>query len=803
MLGMRLGAALSIASLFAALPPPARAAEIPPARLCRIAVVKDGASVYFDELTRLIQKELAILTGDACRLVFRDDPEFNAGWQPQNIPAILDRALADPEVDLVLAAGILAAQAAARPDRVLPKPVISGFVQDPDAAGLPYNTNGFSTKTNFNFVVVPLRSLRDLEVFHELTSFTNLAVVADEIIAANLDNVAGQIREAAEHFQAGITLVPAADSAAAVIGRIGPETDAVYLTPALRMPAPEWQALIAGLNRRKLPTFSLMGHADVELGALAGISPEGSDRLARRIALNIQQILDGVPPEQLPVAMPVDEKLVINEATARAIGYSPSIAVMTAHEFIGRQKARTGGTPLNMSTVLTMALANNVNLAIKQAELDGSRQERNQALSSLLPQANGYGEYSRIDRDRAEASLGLQARAETRAGIQFTQELYNDPLISQYRAARQNYAGMRADFEDTRLDVLAEAAAAFLNFLQTEALLQIEDDNLRLTQSNLEAAQARRQAGTAGPEEVFRWQAQAATQKARVITAAADVDRARVSLNQILGVNLTCQWQTAPILPGAADFHLLGGRLDKLLTDQDSLEDFETFVVHYGRAHAPILQSLDRAIAAQQIMLSQAQRRFFLPDLSAGFNYGHVFDRELPDSAATGAAGSGPTADDDEWTFALQANLPFFESGRQVFTVKRARAQLEQLRQTRKRADQLTERNIRSVMYALTSSYPNLQLQQTAADFSRRNLEVIRDKYARGAVSILDLLDAQNQSFTANQNATLAVYGYLRDVYDLQRAIAWFEWTGSEAEKDAWVREFAAFRKAGDQRRRH
>ncbi len=780
---------LLAATLTFALRSPVRAADSPPRPLCRIAVVRDGPSDYFDTLARLVSQELEILAGDEYRFEFRAGPEFNAGWNAQNAPAMLDRALADPEVDLVLAAGILAAQAAARPERALPKPVISGFVQDPDAAGLPYSTNGYSTKTNFNFVVVPLRSLRDLEVFRRLTPFTNLAVIADGIIAEHLDNIAGQIREAAEHFEAAIKLVPAGDNAAEVLERLDPGADAVYLTPALRMPREEWRALIAGLNRRKLPTFSLMGYADVEAGALAGLSPEGSERLARRIALNIQQVLEGVPPEQLPVAMPVEEKLVINEATAQAIGFSPSIAAMTRHDFIGRQQAR--GAPLNMPAVLALALANNVNLAIKQAELDGNRQERNQALSGLLPQAEGYGEYTRIDRDRAAGSMGMQARAETRAGIQFSQELYNDPLISQYRAARQSYAGMQAALEDTRLDVMAEAAESFLHYLQTEALLRIEDDNLQLTQSNLESAQARRQAGTAGPEEVFRWQAQAATQKARVIAASVDVDRARINLNQILGVDLTCQWQTDPIQPGAPGFFLLGGRLHDLLTDQDSLEDFEAFIVHYGRSHSPLLASLDRSIEAQRILAAQARRRFVLPDFSAGFNFGHVFDQDFEGETMPGASS---TADDDEWTFQLQARLPLFESGRQVFTVKRAQAQLGQLRRTRQRADQLTERNIRGALYAIFGSYPNMQLQETAADYSRRNLDVIREKYSRGTVSILDLLDAQNQSFTASQNAALAVYGFLQDIYNLQRAISWFEFSRSQAEKEAWVGQFTAFR---------
>jgi outer membrane protein TolC len=74
---------------------------------------------------------------------------------------------------------------------------------------------------------------------------------------------------------------------------------------------------------------------------------------------------------------------------------------------------------------------------------------------------------------------------------------------------------------------------------------------------------------------------------------------------------------------------------------------------------------------------------------------------------------------------------------------------------------------------------------------------VTQDKYARGLVSILNLLDAQNQAFVANQNATIAVYTYLTDIINMQRAISWFEIEQSEAAKDRGFRIFSAFLDSG------
>jgi hypothetical protein len=144
-----------------------------------IGVVMDGECRYFEQLLALVKQELAVLMEDERPVVFKMDPAFNAGWDLDKVNPALDAALQDPEVDLVYANGILVAQAAAQPMRKLNKPVISGFAQDPDAVGLPYGKDGRSTKKNYNFVIVPLRSSRDLEVFHQLVPFKHLVVLMD------------------------------------------------------------------------------------------------------------------------------------------------------------------------------------------------------------------------------------------------------------------------------------------------------------------------------------------------------------------------------------------------------------------------------------------------------------------------------------------------------------------------------------------------------------------------------------------------------------------------------------------------
>jgi outer membrane protein TolC len=50
---------------------------------------------------------------------------------------------------------------------------------------------------------------------------------------------------------------------------------------------------------------------------------------------------------------------------------------------------------------------------------------------------------------------------------------------------------------------------------------------------------------------------------------------------------------------------------------------------------------------------------------------------------------------------------------------------------------------------------------------------------------VTDLLEAQTNAFTAEQNAASTVYRFLIDLVDFQRAIAWFEDERSPEEQEA------------------
>ena len=88
---------------------------------------------------------------------------------------------------------------------------------------------------------------------------------------------------------------------------------------------------------------------------------------------------------------------------------------------------------------------------------------------------------------------------------------------------------------------------------------------------------------------------------------------------------------------------------------------------------------------------------------------------------------------------------------------------------------QLVEQRIRTSLSQLDNSINSIDHTRDAAEASRKNLEVVQDKYSQGLVNVTDLLEAQNQSFQADQNEAVAKYKFLLDLVEFQRSISWFE----------------------------
>jgi outer membrane protein TolC len=294
-----------------------------------------------------------------------------------------------------------------------------------------------------------------------------------------------------------------------------------------------------------------------------------------------------------------------------------------------------------------------------------------------------------------------------------------------------------------------------------------------------------------GPGEVYRWESQLASNRKAVVDAQALRNTAEIVLNRLLHRPIEEHFLT--LEEGLDDY--LGiiddERLQEYMGNKWSFRNFRDFAVGEALALAPELRALDAALAAQRRALTSAGRAFWLPSLALQGELTTTLDESgagadanlsslFPPQMASGV----PSSDDVNWNVAISASLPLFSGGARFARRSRAGYELDQLTLQREALAERIEQRVRSALHIAGASRAAVGFSASAAEAARKNLELVADAYSRGVVSILDLLDAQNAALVADLQAANAVFQFLIDFMEVQRAAGKFYSLAPQEEVD-------------------
>jgi len=741
-----------------------------------IAIVRDGPTSDV-AITKLIEPELLHLLGDDYTFNFVEAPQFNAQWDPDNYRSVLVNALNDETVDIILGIGAMVTQEAASDDLVLTKPFVSATLLTGDVPPLPFSMDDHSQKENLSLLILPTANDKDMEAFSKLIHFDTLhfGVPIEEL--NNLRNFSSKIENYSKQIGVAIILVPISKDIKKTIGEIPLNSQAFYYLRTPRQSPSERKELTDSLISRKIPVFSGMGLEDIELGVFATNKPNMHQEVARRSAINLFRLIRGEKASGLPVFLISDFKLIINGKTAAKIGYYPDYDTRVSATILYREYLEGDVKEINLKQALNLAAEGNTSLSISSSEVQTSLQESRVARGFMFPQLGLNADYSHVGWTQFNQ---LVPENFAQFGVGISQMVFDDEVISNFSSAGSQYEAAEFRYESDKLDIYLQAAQAYLNYVQARLFHQVELDNLRLTESNLEIAQMRVDVGQAGRDEVYRWTTELENRKGAVLSAEAVIEATRITLNQVLGLNQNINWSPEEIELKPGEFYFLKGNFDNIFENQTNLTTFREFSIKSSMENSPELQFLYKSIEAQEIQIGQEKRSFFLPKIYADFVYGNNFWQN-PDV---------PALDESGFTFGLTARLPIFEGTSKIYRIQREESVRNELTNTVLLTEELLEQRTRTSIRNLESSFPNISLRKNAAENAKLNLDVVKEKYANGIASITDLLEAQNANFISDQNSISAVYKFLRDLVQYQRSISFFEDTKTQEEKDDFLLKF-------------
>ena len=752
----------------------------------KVTLISEARNEGSQVLESLVKTEIEALLGNKYDLSFQ---VRNPPVELVQIEAAIEQAYQEP-ADAVIGLGLNVCNQLSK-KTTFEIPTILSFILDTELQEIPLTDEGTCGQTNLTYIQSPFDIKRDLKSLYDIKPFKELGILeVSTLDEGEFDSFFGKALDFTDAKYHEITL-NANENAASILAKIPESVDAVYALPLFNaIPDAEQTILFDQLAKRGIPVFSFLSDPALKLGAYAAYETDGNlQRIPRRVAINLMKIADGLPAAELPVEMDhFTENMVINMEAVKKTKHYPSWDLLAKAVMLNVNKiAEEDGQLLNLRSAVAEGLQNNLGLRIATKEVQIVERDVAIAKSNYLPQIDASATFLAVDENTVNTSFGTRGYYNTSATANLTQLILSEPAIANIAIQKLLLESEQAVLDQNQLDLIQDVVDSYLGILQSEALVQLRNENVNVTRKNYDIAQAKEQVGYSGTSDVYRWQSELALDNVDLNTSQAQLQQARFAMNALLNRSIKQPFKPADIDLRDSILLVMDSRMFPLINNPGDLEVFADFLVEEAFRNLPELAQLRAAKDAQERSLLSQNRAFFLPTLAFSAQYEYPIDNSgYPENIM-------PLEIKPTYNGAFSLQLPIFQG----YSRKRQRDQtmigIFQIDDQLANLKNNLELQVRSNLEVAGASFSNLELSREAATAAGKNFEIAQNNYEQGLLNITSLIDAQNAALSANINATNAAYTFMSDFMAVERAIGYYHFLAVPQEQDAFFQRFIQF----------
>lgn len=378
--------------------------------------------------------------------------------------------------------------------------------------------------------------------------------------------------------------------------------------------------------------------------------------------------------------------------------------------------------------VVGLALEGNRSLRASVAAVERARAQAGLASAARLPALDGTASASRQrSGGDVSGSSGLSL------GVSAWEIDLFDRLGSLEGAALARYLGQQETQRSARLSLVAEVATAWLALAAEQQRLRLAEAVRDSQQRTLALTERQYQLGAASGLDRARAQTAFEAARGEVARSQAAVQQARLALELLAGQPL------APaLLPSPGP--LPSGAAQAPAAAVTALPDLPPGLPAEVLLQRPDLRAAEQALDA------------------AAYNVGAARAARFPRLTLTGSAGTR-SADLDGligggslvWSLLPSLQLPLFDAGARQAQVEANEATRREALAQYEAALQAAFREVADALAVRDSLAERLAAQQAQVDAAERSAALAEQRYRLGAISQLELLDAQRQLTSAQQ----------------------------------------------------
>ena len=401
---------------------------------------------------------------------------------------------------------------------------------------------------------------------------------------------------------------------------------------------------------------------------------------------------------------------------------------------------------LSIEDALDRGLKYNLGLYLSERTTDQARAARLRALSELLPVVNGSFSES-------ENKINLKAFGFTFPGFPSSVGPFSltelqgvgswTPLnlhyINSLHAASQDVKSSEFTYRDARDTVVLAVGANYLLTIAQESRVTAAEAELKAAQALYQLAVDQENAGLAPQIDTLRARVQLQTQQSLLIQAQNDLEKQRISLARVIG------------LPVEQKFELVNRVPYEPLPEAETENAYDRAL----QTRPDYQAALASLRAAQYSLQSAGQQR--LPSIGFSGNYGVL--------------GFNPATMAPAWTAAATLAIPIFQGERIESDVQRARAVLKQRQAQVDNLRGAIDQQIQNALLDLKAAAEQVEVAKTGLDYAQQTLAQSQDRFAAGVTNNVEVIQAQQQLASANEQYIGSLYAHNIAKVLLARAI--------------------------------
>jgi outer membrane protein TolC len=281
--------------------------------------------------------------------------------------------------------------------------------------------------------------------------------------------------------------------------------------------------------------------------------------------------------------------------------------------------------------------------------------------------------------------------------------------------------------------------ANYLLTIANESRVTSAEAELKAAQALYQLAVDQEDAGIAPQIDTLRARVQLQTQQSILIQAQNDLEKQRIALARVIGLPVRQKFRLADRLPYQP--------LPEAATENAYERALQT-----RPDYQAALASLRAAQYSQQ---SAWQQR--LPSIGFTGDYGVI--------------GFTPSTLAPNWTAAATLSIPIFQGGKVEADVQQSRSVLKQRQAQVDNLKGSIEQDVENALLDLKAAAEQVEVAKTGLDYAQQTLEQSQDRFAAGVTNNVEVIQAQQQLASANEQYISSLYGHNIAKVLLARAI--------------------------------